>query len=167
MVVSERMCQPAIQTTSHPFRHQMVSIKTHGLDRQLTRDMDSCFKTWLDMKAAEKNGWENCSILYWKINASVSLKFWSLGNKKNQHSPPPQKLFTYSPCRYVLVLRYATESLRMESLSNLERMFCSKGRMEARWSSSPLSRSLCHAARSQLWFQRLKFTICYLYAVCL
>ena len=46
------------------------------------------------------------------------------------------------PCKYVFVLRKATESRRMESLSSFERMFCSKGRTEARWSSSPLSLSL-------------------------
>ena len=46
------------------------------------------------------------------------------------------------PWRKDFVLRKATLNLRMEILSSFETMFDSKGRMEARWSNSPLKRCL-------------------------
>ena len=50
--------------------------------------------------------------------------------------------FVLLPWRKDFVLRKATLNLRMEILSSFETMFDSKGRMEARWSNSPLKRCL-------------------------
>ena len=41
-----------------------------------------------------------------------------------------------------MVLRKATASLRMEFLSNFDKMFCSNGSRDAKWSNSPLNRIL-------------------------
>ena len=52
----------------------------------------------------------------------------------------------YSPCdlpwKKVLVRRKATASLSMDNLSNFDKMFCSNGSREAKWSNSPFNRSL-------------------------
>lgn len=47
----------------------------------------------------------------------------------------------FIPWKKVLVRRNATASRRIDNRSNLERMFDSNGSNEAKWSSSPLSRS--------------------------
>ena len=46
------------------------------------------------------------------------------------------------PWKYVLVLRNATANLKIDNRSNFDRIFCSKGSREAKWSSSPFRRSL-------------------------
>ena len=55
--------------------------------------------------------------------------------------PPLKKVIL--PWKYDFVRRNATASLRMDNLSSLDKMLCSKGRSEARWSSSPFSLSRC------------------------
>ena len=56
------------------------------------------------------------------------------------------KKIKYSPCdlpwKKVLVRRKATASLSMDNLSNFDKMFCSNGSREAKWSNSPFNRSL-------------------------
>ena len=63
---------------------------------------------------------------------------------------PTQSLLSwvriFLPCKQDFVLRKETASRRMESLSSLDKMEDSKGRIDARWSSSPFSRSL-HTSR--------------------
>ena len=45
------------------------------------------------------------------------------------------------PWKYDLVRKKATASLNMDSRSNFDKIFCSNGRSEAKWSSSPFNRS--------------------------
>ena len=83
--------------------------------------------------------WPKLTLKYnWTL---LSSKYLYLKNYFVQICSSPRNNSPGLPWKYDLVRKKATASLNMDSRSNFDKIFCSNGSREAKWSNSPFNRS--------------------------